>query len=102
MTAGFFVRIVIAYLPVMAGRVPAIHVLLCRGEERRDARTKRGHDEDGFTAGCPLLLRGALATKQSSLGLGYLVARFALVFLIVKYAPRKLMRATTMATASNT
>jgi len=40
-----------------------------------DARAKRGHDEDRFTsatASCPPSLRGTLATKQSSLGLGLL------------------------------
>jgi hypothetical protein len=31
-------------LPVMAGLVPAIHVLLCCNEDV-DARDKRGHDE---------------------------------------------------------
>jgi hypothetical protein len=75
----------------MAGLVPAIHVLLCERKKDVDARAKRGHDENSGLAqrnppspgdaaqDAALLrptdwasLRGALATKQSSLGLGLL------------------------------
>jgi hypothetical protein len=31
---------------VMAGLVPAIHVLLCSNQEDVDARRKAGHDEN--------------------------------------------------------
>jgi hypothetical protein len=53
-----------------------------------------------MTAG--FFVPAVIATKQSSLGLwGYCAVRFALAFLTAKYAPRKLMSATTMVTASN-
>jgi hypothetical protein len=71
MTAGFFVR---RRLPLSASWPGLSRPSTSCFDQRKkdvDARAKRGHDE-----GCPLSLRGALATKQSSLGLGLLGRSF--------------------------